>query len=209
MTIKDLLPVRSRIGCARGAGYAPALNVAWSTISPLSGVLPRLEMSMLRPICSMGRQVLPSEGEELWRACARGPDEERLRPAHRACLLVQVTLAAISVERGEQESQVKAEDDFTARYPSEPRLTNELISRELMPAALCHILLNELGHPRVLADSPCFRQPLSTARPVVIGASQRARQTQCFTTSAMLGRGEADSVRHRAAKRPQFGRPRG
>jgi ATP-dependent helicase YprA (DUF1998 family) len=118
-------------------------------------------------------------------------------------------------------SSVKAEDDFRARYPFEPRLPNELISREQMQATPPHILLTNYAMLEYLllrpADSSLFDGPTSGRWHFVVldeahvynGAQgtevamllRRVRdrvlrsergQLQCFATSATLGRGEAD-----------------
>lgn len=123
---------------------------------------------------------------------------------------------------GETEhSRVKAEDDFRARYPSEPRLSNELISREQMQLTPPHILLTNYAMLEYLllrpADSSLFDGATSGHWQFVVldeahvynGAQgtevamllRRVRdrvlrsergQLQCFATSATLGRGEAD-----------------
>jgi len=123
---------------------------------------------------------------------------------------------------GETEhSRVKAEDDFRARYPSEPRLPNELISREQMQLTPPHILLTNYAMLEYLllrpADSSLFDGPTSGHWRFVVldeahvynGAQgtevamllRRVRDRvlrsergnlQCFATSATLGRGEAD-----------------
>jgi ATP-dependent helicase YprA (DUF1998 family) len=115
----------------------------------------------------------------------------------------------------------KAEADFRARYPSEPRLRNELISREQIQATPPHILLTNYAMLEYLllrpADSTLFDGPTGNHWRFVVldeahvynGAqgtevamllrrvrdrvlkSERGR-LQCFATSATLGRGEAD-----------------
>lgn len=123
---------------------------------------------------------------------------------------------------GETKSEPrKAESDFAARYPHEPRLPNELISREAMQAAPPHILLTNYAMLEYLLlrplDSPLFDGPTGEHWRFVVldevhvysGAqgtevamllrrvrdrvcrSSRGR-LQCFGTSATLGRGEED-----------------
>jgi ATP-dependent helicase YprA (DUF1998 family) len=120
-----------------------------------------------------------------------------------------------------QSSQVRAEADFRARYPSEPRLSNELISREEMQATPPDILLTNYAMLEYLllrpADSTLFDSPTGGHWRFVVldeahvysGAQgtevamllRRVRdrvlrsergKLQCFATSATLGRGEAD-----------------
>lgn len=120
-----------------------------------------------------------------------------------------------------QHARAKAEDDFRARYPSEPRLTNELISREQIQATPPHILLTNYAMLEYLllrpADSTLFDGATSGQWRFVVldeahvynGAQgtevamllRRVRdrvlrsergKLQCFATSATLGRGEAD-----------------
>ena len=117
--------------------------------------------------------------------------------------------------------QAKAEDDFRTRYPHEPRVPNELISREAMQAGPPHILLTNYAMLEFLllrpedstlfdtvADTTWRRIALDEAH-VYDGAdgaevamllrrlrdrvvgSERGR-LQCFATSATLGSGEAD-----------------
>jgi ATP-dependent helicase YprA (DUF1998 family) len=115
----------------------------------------------------------------------------------------------------------KAEDDFRTRYPHEPRIPNELISREAMQARPPHILLTNYAMLEFLLlrpeDSRLFdNDTSSTWRHIALdeahvydgadGAevamllrrlrdrvvgSERGR-LQCFATSATLGSGEAD-----------------
>lgn len=118
----------------------------------------------------------------------------------------------------------QAESDFRQRYPHEPRVPNELLSREQMQQHPPHILLTNYAMLEYLLlrpdDSPLFDQPHeSTWRFIVVdeahvysGAqgteiamllrrvkdrvlrSERGR-LQCFATSATLGRGRADYSR--------------
>lgn len=117
--------------------------------------------------------------------------------------------------------QARAEDDFRNRYPSEPRLPNELISREAIQAAPPHILLTNYAMLEYLllrpADSTLFDGPtgqhwrfLVLDEAHVYGGAQgsevamllrrlrdrvlesRRGQLQCFATSATLGRGVED-----------------
>jgi ATP-dependent helicase YprA (DUF1998 family) len=116
--------------------------------------------------------------------------------------------------------RAKAEDDFRTRYPHEPRVPNELISREAMQERPPHILLTNYAMLEFLLlrpeDSPLFESGASTWRQIALdeahvydgadGAevamllrrlrdrvvgSERGR-LQCFATSATLGSGEAD-----------------
>jgi hypothetical protein len=123
---------------------------------------------------------------------------------------------------GETERErAKAEDDFRTRYPHEPRVPNELISREAMQERPPHILLTNYAMLEFLLlrpeDSSLFdtetpttwRQIALDEAHVYDGAdgtevamllrrlrdrvvrSERGR-LQCFATSATLGSGEAD-----------------
>lgn len=116
---------------------------------------------------------------------------------------------------------VQAEDVFRQRYPFEPRLPNEMISREQMQAAPPHILLTNYAMLEYLllrpTDSPLFDGPTSGRWQFVVldeahvyrGATgaeiamllRRVRDRvneskvgdlQCFATSATLGKGAAD-----------------
>ncbi len=114
-----------------------------------------------------------------------------------------------------------AENLFRQRYPSEPRLPNELISREQMQSSPPHILLTNFAMLEYLllrpSDSPLFDGPTGGSWRFIVldevhvydGAkgteiamlmrrlrdrvvgSQTGR-LQCFATSATLGRGEKD-----------------
>jgi hypothetical protein len=117
--------------------------------------------------------------------------------------------------------QARAENDFRSRYPSEPRLPNELISREAMQEAPPHLLLTNYAMLEYLllrpADSTLFDGPtgkhwrfLVLDEAHVYGGAQgsevamllrrlrdrvldsRRGQLQCFATSATLGRGVED-----------------
>ena len=115
----------------------------------------------------------------------------------------------------------EAEDDFVQRYPYEPRLDNELISREAMQESPPHLLLTNYAMLEYLLlrpkDSPLFDGATGGSwRHIVldevhvysgaegaevamlmrrlrdrINSSERGR-LQCFGTSATLGRGERD-----------------
>lgn len=115
----------------------------------------------------------------------------------------------------------RAEQDFRNRYPSEPRLPNELISREAMQENPPHILLTNFAmleylllrpHDSTLFDGPTgehWRFVALDEVHVYSGASgseiamllRRVRdrvngsargRLQCFGTSATLGRGARD-----------------
>lgn len=115
----------------------------------------------------------------------------------------------------------KAEDDFRERYPREPRVRNELLSREEMQASPPHILITNFAmleylllRPRdsALFDGPTGRHWRAIALDeahVYDGADgaeiamliRRLRdrvvgseqgRLQCFATSATLGRGVED-----------------
>ena len=115
----------------------------------------------------------------------------------------------------------EAEDDMRSRYPDEPRLPNELISREQMQESPPHILLTNYAMLEYLllrpSDAPLFdgataeswRQLVIDEAHVYGGAqgaevamllrrvrdrvlSSRRGQLQCFATSATLGRGVED-----------------
>ncbi|MBA2671238.1 MAG: DEAD/DEAH box helicase, partial [Gemmatimonadetes bacterium] len=117
--------------------------------------------------------------------------------------------------------QRRAEDDFRQRYPNEPRIRNELISREVMQERPPHILLTNYAMLEYLllrpADSPLFdgdnaghwRFVVLDEAHVYNGAQgtevamllRRVKDRvlgsdqgglQCFATSATLGRGRAD-----------------
>jgi ATP-dependent helicase YprA (DUF1998 family) len=118
-------------------------------------------------------------------------------------------------------SEREAEDDFRQRYPSEPRLDNELISRERMQAAPPHLLLTNYAMLEYLLlrpkDSPFFDgETAGHWRFIVldevhvysgaggteiamllrrvrdrVNGSQQGK-LQCFGTSATLGRGRED-----------------
>lgn len=119
------------------------------------------------------------------------------------------------------QEQARAEAEFVARYPSEPRLPNELLSREQMQASPPHILLTNFAMLEYLllrpADSPLFDPPYGGHWRFVVldeahvyngaqGAEiamllRRVRERvlagergrwQCFATSATLGRGAED-----------------
>lgn len=119
--------------------------------------------------------------------------------------------------RGAQE----AEDSFRQRYPEEPRLANELISREQMQVRPPHILLTNFAMLEYLllrpSDSPLFDDPTGRYWRFVVldeahvydgakGAEiamllrrvrdrvvrSEAGALQCFATSATLGAGERD-----------------
>lgn len=120
-----------------------------------------------------------------------------------------------------EEEQGKAEEEFRKRYPNEPRVAGELISREVMRARPPHILLTNFAMLEYLLlrpdDTTLFDGPtgghwrflvLDEAH-VYNGAqgaevamllrrlrdrvltSERGR-LQCFATSATLGRGVED-----------------
>lgn len=118
-------------------------------------------------------------------------------------------------------SQSDAEDDMRARYPGEPRLPNELISREQMQQRPPHILLTNYAMLEYLllrpSDAPLFDgataehwRHLVLDEAHVYGGAQGAEvamllrrvrdrvlssqpgRLQCFATSATLGRGAAD-----------------
>jgi hypothetical protein len=120
-----------------------------------------------------------------------------------------------------RETQRDAEADFRQRYPFEPRLENELISREVMQGRPPHILLTNYAMLEYLllrpADSPLFDGPAAEHWRFIVldeihvyGGAQgteiamlmrRVRdrvhagapsRLQCFGTSATLGRGVAD-----------------
>lgn len=120
-----------------------------------------------------------------------------------------------------QTDQRRAEDDFRTRYPSEPRLPNELISRDVMQARPPHILLTNYAMLEYLllrsSDSSLFDGPtgeywrylaldevhvyagaqgtevamLLRRRRDRVNGSRKGR-LQCFGTSATLGRGRQD-----------------
>lgn len=119
------------------------------------------------------------------------------------------------------QDQRRAEAEFVARYPLEPRLPNELLSRERMQASPPHILLTNFAMLEYLllrpADSPLFDSPSGGHWRFVVldeahvyngaqGAEiamllRRVRERvlagergrwQCFATSATLGRGAED-----------------
>ncbi|MEQ8717738.1 MAG: DEAD/DEAH box helicase [Acidimicrobiales bacterium] len=120
-----------------------------------------------------------------------------------------------------QEKASKAEEDFRARYPNEPRIENEMISREEMRDRPPHILITNYAMLEYLLlrpqDSPFFDGPgaelwralvldeahvYSGAQGAEVGMllrrlrdrvlrSERGR-IQCFATSATLGKGEED-----------------
>lgn len=119
------------------------------------------------------------------------------------------------------DTQTKAEDSFRKRYPKEPRIPNELISRDEMKAAPPHLLLTNYAMLEYLllrpADSNLFdgetgkhwRALVLDEAHVYDGAqgtevamllrrvrdrvvsSERSR-LRCFATSATLGSGEKD-----------------
>lgn len=123
---------------------------------------------------------------------------------------------------GETErSTADAEEAFANRYPNEPRLPNELLSREEIQANPPHILLTNYAMLEYLLlrpdDSPLFDGPYSghwrwlalDEAHVYSGAQgtevamllrrvkdrvvgSEAGRIQCFATSATLGRGEID-----------------
>jgi ATP-dependent helicase YprA (DUF1998 family) len=115
----------------------------------------------------------------------------------------------------------EAEDVFRQRYPHEPRLPNELISREQMQTTPPHILLTNFAMLEYLllrpSDSPLFDGPTGARWRFLVldeahvydgakGAEiamllRRVRdrvvrsevgRLQCFATSATLGAGERD-----------------
>ena len=120
-----------------------------------------------------------------------------------------------------RQTQADAEADFRQRYPFEPRLDNELISREVMQERPPHILLTNYAMLEYLllrpSDSSLFDGPTADRWSFIaldeihvyggaqgseiamllrrvrdrVNASARGR-LQCFGTSATLGRGEAD-----------------
>lgn len=120
-----------------------------------------------------------------------------------------------------KQEQRRAEEDFRTRYPSEPMLPNELLSREVMQQRPPHILLTNYAMLEYLllrsTDSTLFDGPTGEhwrylaldEVHVYAGAqgtevamllrrlrdrvnrSQRGR-LQCFGTSATLGRGRQD-----------------
>lgn len=120
-----------------------------------------------------------------------------------------------------QRDDAKAEEAFVARFPGEPRLPNELLSRERMQSTPPHILLTNYAMLEYLllrpADSALFDHEKGSHWRFVIldeahvysGAqgtevamllrrlrdrvvrSERGR-LRCFATSATLGRGEQD-----------------
>lgn len=124
---------------------------------------------------------------------------------------------------GETPQETKlAEDLFRQRYPGEPRLPNELISREQMQATPPHILLTNFAMLEYLllrpSDSTLFDGPTGRWWRFIVldeahvynGAKgteiaylmRRVRdrvvrsepgRLRCFATSATLGRGEQDS----------------
>lgn len=123
-----------------------------------------------------------------------------------------------------QHEPLKAEDDFARRYPREPRLENELISREVMQERPPHLLLTNYAMLEYLLlrprDSPLFDGSTGDSWRFVVldevhvyGGAQGAEigmllrrvrdrvvrsergRLQCFGTSATLGRGEQDSPR--------------
>ncbi len=120
-----------------------------------------------------------------------------------------------------KDTESKAISDFVQRYPNEPRLANELLSRDQMKAAPPHILLTNYAMLEYLllrpADSAFFDGPFGEHwRTIVLdeahtynGAQgtevamllRRVRERvvksetgrlQCFATSATLGRGRQD-----------------
>lgn len=120
-----------------------------------------------------------------------------------------------------REEQRDAEDDFARRYPFEPRLDNELISRQRMQERPPHLLLTNYAMLEYLllrpADSSLFDGPsgerwrfLALDEIHVYGGAEgteigmllrrvrdrviesRRGVLQCFGTSATLGRGESD-----------------
>jgi ATP-dependent helicase YprA (DUF1998 family) len=117
--------------------------------------------------------------------------------------------------------QKRAEDDFRTRYPSEPMLPNELLSREVMQQRPPHILLTNYAMLEYLllrsTDSTLFDGPtgehwryLALDEVHVYAGAQGAEvamllrrlrdrvngsrrgRLQCFGTSATLGRGRQD-----------------
>lgn len=119
------------------------------------------------------------------------------------------------------EGQVEAEDSFRARYPSEERLSNELISREVMREQPPHILLTNYAMLEYLLlrpqDSTLFDGPtgdhwrfLALDEAHIYNGAQgtevamllrRLRdrviesepgRLRCFATSATLGKGQQD-----------------
>jgi ATP-dependent helicase YprA (DUF1998 family) len=114
-----------------------------------------------------------------------------------------------------------AEDDFRARYPGEPRVPNEVLSREEMQARPPHILLTNYAMLEYLllrpADSPIFDEETGGHWRFIaldeahvydgaegteiamllrrvkdrVVASEKGR-LQCFATSATLGAGPSD-----------------
>ncbi|HEX5409849.1 MAG TPA: DEAD/DEAH box helicase [Gemmatimonadaceae bacterium] len=132
------------------------------------------------------------------------------------------------------DGQREAEQAFRERYPNEPRVSNELLSREQMQARPPHILLTNYAMLEYLllrpADSPLFDGPnagrwrfivLDEAH--VYGGAQGteiamllrrvkdrvlhggAGMLQCFATSATLGRGRGDYPRLLKFARALFG----
>jgi len=120
-----------------------------------------------------------------------------------------------------KEQRREAENDFRARYPNEPRIANELLSREEMQEQPPHILLTNYAMLEYLllrpADSPLFDGPSAGRWRFVVmdeahvynGAQgtevamllRRLKERtvggsrgiwQCFATSATLGGGEKD-----------------
>jgi ATP-dependent helicase YprA (DUF1998 family) len=118
-------------------------------------------------------------------------------------------------------AEARAEDEFRARYPSEPRVANELLSRERMQQAPPHILLTNYAMLEYLLlrpeDSNLFDHATGKHWRFVVldeahvynGAQgtevamllRRVRdrvlrsergKLKCFATSATLGRGVAD-----------------
>ena len=120
-----------------------------------------------------------------------------------------------------KEDQVRAEEDFQARYPNEPRVPGELISRTAMREHPPHILLTNFamleylllrpedttffdgptsGHWRflVLDEAHVYNGAQGTEVAMLLRRvrdrvlkSERGR-LQCFATSATLGRGVQD-----------------
>ena len=137
-------------------------------------------------------------------------------------LLVDVPEITFGRYVGEtRRKQSDAEDNMRARYPGEPRLPNELISREQMQESPPHILLTNYAMLEYLllrpSDAPLFdgataeswRQLVIDEAHVYGGAqgaevamllrrvrdrvlNSRHGQLQCFATSATLGRGVED-----------------
>lgn len=123
---------------------------------------------------------------------------------------------------GETEhNQTRAELEFRRRYPHEPRVQNELLSREAMQAKPPHILLTNYAMLEYLLlrpdDSPLFDGPSSGRWRFIVldeahvyGGAQGTEvamllrrvkdrvqgggggRLQCFATSATLGRGRED-----------------